>query len=829
MKSRVKSAATRAPEQTSSLRMSRRKSPRLVVIGNGMAGIACLEQILRHRPDFQVTVFGEETHTNYNRILLSSVLAGEKNLDEITMNPLEWYVQNNISLRLGIRVVDLDPKKKTVTGDDGSVTEFDKLLIATGSSAFLPPIKGLEKANVCAFRNIGDTKSLINWSAPGKKAVVIGGGLLGLEAARGLQVQGCDVTVVHLADTLMERQVDATGGRYLKGMIERLGVKVLLNKKTTELTGNGKVDGVRFADGDEIPAEIVVVAAGIRPNAELGKKAGLTINRGIVVNDFMETSDPDIFAVGECVEHRGVLYGLVAPLLEQGKVLAATITGNKGPEYTGTDVAAKLKIMGVDVFSAGEIDDTVRGRESIRYEDPALGVYKKVIVQGNKLAGVVLVGDVSDSSRYMEWLRTGTDLKPHRRALLFPEPVADGGSRVAMMSDSEVICGCMGVSKGSIIKAIHEAGVCTLSQLKQETRASTGCGSCAGQCQELLRAVAPGFEEEVKKQLCPCVPFGEEQLREMVRAQRLRSVQEILEIYGNGIGCEVCRPALSYMVDLVWCGDHEEDRSSRFINDRVHANIQRDGTFSVVPRMRGGVTTPDELRRIADVADKYKIPVVKVTGSQRIDLLGVKKQDLPAVWEDLGMASGQAYAKGLRMVKTCVGTEFCRFGTQDSMGTGIELERRLEHLYTPHKVKLGVVGCPRNCAEATVKDIGLIGQEGSWQVVVGGAAGKSVRKADVLITVETTEQALEAAEIFFQYYRESANYLERTYDFVERYGIEKVRRETVYAPDHIKLGLRERLKKSKNLAQDAWLEGKEPKTAMQFVQIEPMAMKPVTA
>jgi nitrite reductase (NADH) large subunit len=338
--------------------------------------------------------------------------------------------------------------------------------------------------------------------------------------------------------------------------------------------------------------------------------------------------------------------------------------------------------------------------------------------------------------------------------------------------------------------------------------------------------VAPDFQEETRTALCSCIPFSYEQLRDIVRGQKLKSVEEVLNVYGNRKGCEVCKPALSYLLDMLWCGDHDEDRSARFINDRVHANIQKDGTFSVVPRMRGGVTTPDELRRIADVADKYNVPMVKVTGSQRIDLLGIKKADLPKVWADLGMPSGQAYTKGVRMVKTCVGSEFCRFGVQDSTSAGIQLERRLENLFTPHKFKMGVVGCPRNCAEATVKDLGMVGQEGSWQVVVGGAAGKSVRKADLLITVETTEQALEACDLFFQYYRENANYLERSYDFVERLGIEKVRKETVYAADADKQRLLDRLARSKALAKDAWLEGANPVNATQFVQIQPLEVHP---
>ncbi len=795
---------------------------KLVVVGNGMAGVSCVEQILRHAPKFEITIFGDETHVNYNRILLSSVLAGEKSADDIILNGLDWYRNNGIDLKLGVRITDVDPLAKTVTGDDGNVTGFDKLLLATGSSPIVPSIEDVKRDGVYVFRNLDDTRSLLERCRPGLKVVVIGGGLLGLEAARGLQVQGCDVTVVHLMGTLMERQLDAVGGGYLTSKMSQLGVKVLLECRTKRILGNEKVEGVEFVTGETIPADMVVIAAGIRPSVFLGEKAGLKINRGIVVNDYMETSNPDIFAVGECVEHNGICYGLVAPLIEQGKVLAATITGNKGPTYRGSVLASKLKIMGVDVFSAGDFNERAEGVEMVRYEDPSLGIYRKLTLKDGKLAGVILVGDTADSHRYMEWLRSATDLTAMRRQLLFPEPASDSGVDIAQMSDSETVCGCMGVAKGTIIQAIHDRGVSTLAQLKECTRASTGCGSCTGLCQQLLKAVVPEFQEETKKTICKCIPFSEDNLREILRSQQLKSVREVLEIYGNGLGCEICKPALSYMLDMIWCGDHEEDRAARFINDRVHANIQKDGTFSVVPRMRGGVTSPSELRRIADVAEKYRVPMVKVTGSQRIDLLGVKKSDLPKIWAELGMPSGQAYTKGVRMVKTCVGTDFCRFGTQDSTSAGIELERRLEHLYTPHKVKMGAVGCPRNCAEATVKDIGLIGQEGSWQVVVGGAAGKSVRKADLLITVETTDQALEAAELFFQYYRENANYLERTYDFVVRFGIEKVRKETVYAPEPVRQALLDRLHKSKALSRDTWLERDRPKTATQFVQIEPL-------
>src|SRR5437667_3431211 len=436
---------------------------KLVVVGNGMAGVGCVEQVLKHAAKFEITIFGEETHVNYNRILLSSVLAGEKAADDIVLNSLDWYQQNQIQLRLGVRITHVDVNAKTVTGDDGSVTWFDKLLLATGSNPRSAPMEGVKKEGVDVFRNVDDRRALLDRATKGVKAVVIGGGLLGLEAARGLQVQGCEVTVVHLMDTLMERQVDLTGGGYLKTKMECLGIKVLLERSTTAILGNGRVEGIAFKDGSRIEAEIVVIAAGIRPNVELGRKAGLQVNRGIVVNDFMETSDPDIFAVGECIEHKGICYGLVAPLLEQGKVLAATITGNKGPRYEGSVLASKLKIMGVDVFSAGEINDKLDGSEVIRYEDPSLGIYKKLTLKDHKLAGVILVGETADSHNYMEWLRSQKDLSAMRRQLLFPDGSGDGGLDVAQMSDSETVCGCMGVSKGTIIQAIHEKGVNTLA------------------------------------------------------------------------------------------------------------------------------------------------------------------------------------------------------------------------------------------------------------------------------------------------------------------------------------------------------------------------------
>jgi len=796
---------------------------KLVVVGNGMAGIACVEAILKHNPDFNITILSEEPYYNYNRILLSSVLAGEKPLEEIYINTQEWYEKNNINLKLGAKAVDVRPDEKVVVTDDGAVVSYDKLLLATGSDPFIPPIEGVQKEGVYTFRNMADTNGILEYCKKAKKAVVIGGGLLGLEAARGIANQGLQVSVVHLMDRLMDVQLDAVGGQFLKREIEKLGIEVLLSKNTAKIMGDKCVDGVLFKDGSIVPADMVVIACGIRPNVALAKKAGLKINRGIVVNDHMETSDPNIFAVGECVEHNGKVYGLVAPLYDQGKVLAATITGNKGLVYTGSVLATKLKVMGIELFSAGDYKDEGEGKERVCYEDHAFGVYKKLVIQKTRVVGCILVGDARDANRFLEMIRKEENVSDKRKNLLFEEAPAVAGSEADVMSlpDTETICGCIGVSKGFIVSSVRDNGLKTLSEVKKCTKASTGCGTCGSVVERILKAVCGAeFQEEKKDILCHCVPYAKTQLRQMIRTQELRKVQDVLDIYGNGVGCSSCKPALSFLVDEVWLGAHKEDRSKRFINDRVHANIQKDGTFSVVPRMRGGVTTPDELRKIADVAVKYKVPMVKVTGSQRLDLLGVKKEDLPKIWAELGMPSGHAYAKAVRMVKSCVGTDFCRFGTQNSIETGIELERMFENLYTPAKVKMGCVGCPRNCAEATVKDIGLVGIEGGWQVVIGGGAGKSVRAADILCTVKTTEEALDAAALFFQYYRENGEYLERTYDFVPRLGLEKIRHETILASEDVKQGLRDRLKKSKERAKDPWaVESKKPVSPMQFQEL----------
>jgi nitrite reductase (NADH) large subunit len=815
------------------------------MVGNGMAGLACLDAILQREPSWQTTVFGDEPQLGYNRILLSSLLAGECEPESLVTHDAAWYPARGATLHAGVRVTEIDRARRCVRDDAGRETPFDRLLIATGSEAAIPPIAGAARPGVHVFRTIEDTEAILAEARKARRAVVIGGGLLGLECARGLAKRRVDVTVVHLMPWLMEVQVDAAAGALLRDAIQRLGVRVLLERKTLGFEGASESPSSRVArvvlEGSEtLDADLVVIAAGIRPRTELARAAGLEVKRGIVVDDFLRTSDAEIFAVGECAEHDGRTYGLVAPLYEQGASLAAAINGDLSKPYRGSLVYSKLKVAGVNLFSVGRFTPSpeARASEALRVEDTGAGLYRKVVIEDGRAVGAILMGQIDDGARLVGLVAKGVPIadEAERRALLLGSLAAGAASAsleadelaaVAAMPEDANVCGCMGVAKGTIARAIA-AGATTLAEVKKATRASTSCGSCAGTCQMLIRlTTGEAAPTRGPKLLCECVPHTKEDLRRGVRNQNLKSVSEVLAVYGNGAGCSACRPALSFLLDEVWQGGHKEERASRFVNDRVHANIQKDGTFSVVPRMRGGLTSAAELRRIADVAEKYAVPMVKVTGGQRLDLLGVRKQDLPAIWADLGMPSGHAYAKAVRTVKTCVGSDFCRFGVGDSTGLGVALEASTERLYTPHKVKMGVTGCPRNCAEVTVKDIGIMAIQGGWEVYVGGAAGMRVRKADLLVRVEHERAALEAAHIFLQYYRENAEYLERTYDFLERVGIVRVRAETVEAPEEVRAALLERFARSRQVASEPWSkEGPAPATPHQFGDLAPVVAPP---
>lgn len=762
--------------------------PHLVVIGNGMAGCRAVEEILaRDAGKFRITIFGAEPRVNYNRIMLSPLLAGEKSFEDIVINGHDWYDENGIELVAGDPVTAIDRVAKTITAKSGRIESYDKLLIATGSDPFIIPVPGKDLPGVITFRDMDDVGAMLEAANRGGDAVVIGGGLLGLEAAHGLSLRNMKVTVIHLMPTLMERQLDEAAGWLLKDALEGRGQTILTGADTAEIYGEGKVEGVRLKDGREIPASIVVMAVGIRPATALAKEAGLAVGRGIHVDDDMVTSDPDILAVGECVEHDGNVYGLVAPLWDMCRSLADGLVAEpKG--YRGSVTSTKLKVAGLDVFSAGDFSGG-EGCEDIVLRDATRGVYKRVIVKGDKVVGAVLYGDTADGNWYFDLLKKQEDVSDIRDALIFGQAFAAGGGAsanpidaVAALSDDAEICGCNGVSKGQVMACIS-GGAGSLDAVRSGCKASASCGSCTGLVENLLK-LAGHDEERVVKPMCKCTSFTHEDVRKAIVEKELRVIPQVMQAlsWSTPDGCSSCRPALNYYLLCAWPESHVDDMQSRFVNERMHANIQKDGTYSVVPRMWGGVTTPNELRAIADACDKYEARMVKVTGGQRLDIFGIKKEDLPAIWADLnaaGMVSGHAYGKALRTVKTCVGSEWCRFGTQDSTGLGIKTEQMTWGSWMPHKFKIAVSGCPRNCAEATIKDFGVICVDSGYELHIGGNGGIHLRGTDLLCKVATEQEALDYCAAFIQLYREEARYLDRTAPWVERVGLEYVKTRIV--------------------------------------------------
>ncbi len=762
----------------------------LVVIGNGMAGCRAVEEILARDPNrFNVTIFGAEPYVNYNRIMLSPVLAGEKSFDDIVINDAAWYADNGIELVSSDPVIAIDREARTVTAQSGRTVGYDKLLIATGSDPFIIPVPGKDLPGVISFRDMKDVDAMLAAANGGGDAVVIGGGLLGLEAAHGLTLRGMKVTVIHLMSTLMERQLDEAAGWLLKTELENRGQTILTGADTAEIIGDGKVEGVLLKDGRTIPASLVVMAVGIRPSVALARDAGLAIGRGIHVDDHMVTSDPSILAVGECVEHDGMVYGLVAPLWEMCRALADGLVAEPSG-YRGSVTSTKLKVSGIDVFSAGDFSGG-EGAEDIVLRDASRGVYKRVVLRDDKVVGAVLYGDTADGSWYFDLLRKNENVADIRDVLIFGQAFAQGGGQadpkaaVAALSDDAEICGCNGVTKGKVVATI-EGGACTLDAVRATCKASASCGSCTGLVEQIL-ALSLGDEyegERVAKTICKCSSFTHDDVRREIVAQDMKSIPEVMQKlhWSTPDGCSSCRPALNYYLLCAHPADYVDDQQSRFVNERLHANIQKDGTYSVVPRMWGGITNPRELRAIADVVEKYDAPMVKVTGGQRLDIFGIKKEDLPAVWADLnaaGMVSGHAYGKALRTVKTCVGSEWCRFGTQDSTGLGVQTERMTWGSWMPHKFKIAVSGCPRNCAEATIKDVGIICVDSGYEIHVAGNGGIKVRVTDFLCKVATEQQALDHMAAYIQLYREEAWYLERTAPWVERVGIDYVRSRIV--------------------------------------------------
>lgn len=787
---------------------------KLIIIGAGMATGRALEHLLEAAPEaFDITLFNAEPRGNYNRIMLSPVLSGEKTYADIVTHDADWYAARGVICRFGEKVATIDPAAKTVTSETGEMLAYDKLLFGTGSMPFIIPLPGHDLDGVIAYRDLEDTERMMGMGA-GHKVVVIGGGLLGLEAAAGMAARGADVTVVHIMGHLMERQLDAAAGYLLREALIKKGITVLCGANSKEIAGeDGHVRALVLDDGRELPCDLLVMAVGIRPNTALAKASGLAVGRGIHVDDQMVTSDPDILAVGECVEHQGAVFGLVAPLYDQAKVVARTLLG-EAERFVQKEISTKLKVTGCDLFSAGDFAEG-EGREDIVFRDPARGVYRRLVIEADRVIGAVMYGDTADSNWFFGLIRDKTDVAPMRETLIFG-PAYQGGApldplaAVAALPRDAEICGCNGICKGTIVDAIT-AGAGDLGAVRATTTASASCGSCTGLVEQVLAAtLGDAFKAPVSVPMCKCTSMTHEDVRRMIKSQRLTSMPAVWQAcnWSTPDGCHSCRPALNYYLLADWPLEYRDDPQSRFINERKHANIQKDGTFSVVPRMWGGITTPNELRAIANAAEKYNVPTVKVTGGQRIDLLGVKGEDLPAIWSDLnaaGMVSGHAYSKGLRTVKTCVGTDHCRFGTQDSTGLGIKLEKILWGSWTPHKLKLGVSGCPRNCAEATCKDIGVVCVDSGYQISIGGAAGMDVKQTELLLQVATEQEAIDVIRAVTQLYRETGKYLDRMYKWMAKLGLEWIT-EQVSDPA-IRAGLIERFELSQTIyRKDPWAD-----------------------
>ena len=790
---------------------------KLVIIGNGMAPGRMLEHLLETAPDaYSITIFNAEPRVNYDRIMLSPVLSGEKTFEEIIIHGDGWYIQNNITLYKGHKIVAIDREAKTVTSDHGVSESYDKLVIATGSNPFIIPVPGANLPGVLSYRDLDDVQAMMLAAQARAKAIVIGGGLLGLEAAAGLKEQGMDVTVIHVMPTLMERQLDASAGYLLQKQLEDRGIKVMTKANTKQILGEKRVEGVELADGTIIPATLVVMAVGIRPNSAMAKEAGIEVNRGIVVTDFMQTSDPDIYALGECAEVGGQVYGLVAPLYDMARVLAARLTGDNDAVFKPVDTPTKLKVTGINLFSLGDFAEG-EDRQEIVLRDAAAGVYKRVVLRDNKIIGTVLYGETADGAWFNDLKKKQTDITEMRDTLIFGQAYQGGSpldptAAVAALPDDAEICGCNGICKGKITGAISAKGLTSLDGVRAHTKASASCGSCTGLVEQLLKVtLGDAYNPSAVTPMCGCTDLGHDDVRRLIKAKQIKTIPAVMQElqWKTSCGCAKCRPALNYYLVCDYPGDYADDYQSRFINERAHANIQKDGTYSVVPRMWGGMTTSGELRAIADVVDKFAIPAVKVTGGQRIDMLGIKKEDLPAVWADLGKAgfvSGQAYAKGLRTVKTCVGTDWCRFGTQDSTGLGIRIEKFMWGSWTPAKVKMGVSGCPRNCAEATCKDVGVICVDSGYEIHFAGAAGLDILGTQVLGIVRTEDDALEHIVALTQMYREQGRYLERIYKWAKRIGVAEIKKQIMDDADKRKAYF-ERFVFSQKFAQvDPWSE-----------------------
>lgn len=751
---------------------------KLAIIGNGMVGHRFTEELTDKAGtgQFDITVFCEEPRVAYDRVHLSSYFS-HHTAEELSLVKPGFYEKHTISVLINERVITINRQEKVLHTNTGRTVHYDKLVIATGSYPWIPPIKGSDTRDCFVYRTIEDLNAIEACARRSRKGVVIGGGLLGLEAAGALKNLGIETHVIEFSPVLMAEQLDALGGEQLKQKIERMGVTVHTGKNTTEITASAGGDNrkvLHFADGSSLETDFVVFSTGIRPRDRLARQCGLAVAErgGLVINDQCQTSDPDVYAIGECASWHGRTYGLVAPGYKMAQVAAAHLLGQDN-QFTGADMSAKLKLLGVDVGGIGNTHATDNGCHSYIYLDEAKEIYKRLIVSDDNkyLLGAVLVGDTEDYGNLLQLALNRIELPENPDVLILP---AHAGSKpsvgVESLPDSAQICSCFDVTKGDIIQAIHN-GCQTVADIKAETKAGTGCGGCVPLITQVLNAELASLGIEVNHHLCEHFSYSRQELYHLIRVEKISTFDELLARYGKGYGCEVCKPAIGSL--LASCRNDYILRDDlvplQDTNDNFLANMQKDGTYSVIPRSPGGEITPEGLLAIGAIAQEYHL-YTKITGSQRIAMFGAQKQDLPAIWEKLiaaGFETGHAYAKALRMAKTCVGTAWCRFGVGDSTGLGVELEHRYKGIRTPHKMKFGISGCTRECSEAQGKDIGIIATDKGWNLYVCGNGGMKPRHGDLLMADLDKETLISYIDRFMMFYIRTADKLSRTSTWLE--------------------------------------------------------------
>lgn len=763
----------------------------IVVIGNGMVGLRFCEKLVEFdtAKNFRIVTFCEEPRAAYDRVGLTSFFA-HRDAQKLMLARMEWYRNNGVEIHLGDRACDIDREAKVVRSNKGVELSYDSVVIATGSYPFVPPIPGVDKKGVFVYRTIEDLEHIIAYSKKSKRCAVIGGGLLGLEAAKAAYDLGLETHVIEFAPRLMPRQVDDAGSRILVQKIEELGVRVHINTGTKEISGERHVEQMSFNDGATLDVDMIIVSTGIRPRDDLAREAELEVGErgGIQVNDRLQTSDPDIFAIGECALHGGMVYGLVAPGYEMAEAVAWNLCQPEDSDelrhFSGTDLSTKLKLMGIDVASFGDYEAGPEKAVGIAFEDPFGGVYKKLVFSkdGKHLVGGVLVGDASEYGMFSIMAKSEQELPCQPRELLVgASSTAASLGGVDAMPESAQICSCNNVTKGAICSAIRDQELDSVGAVKMCTNAGTGCGGCLPLVTDLFNSEMKRTGKVVKNNLCEHFAHSRTELFGIIKVKELKSFGEVMAACGTGSGCEVCKPTISSILASLWNDNilEEEHQTLQDSNDRFLANTQRGGLYSVVPRVPGGEITPDKLIVLGDVAKKFNL-YTKITGGQRVDLFGAQVQDLPDIWEqlvDAGFESGHAYGKSLRTVKSCVGTTWCRFGVGDSVGFAVRIENRYKGIRSPHKVKMAVSGCVRECAEAQCKDVGLVATEHGYNLYVCGNGGAKPRHADLLVADIDEEAAIKYIDRFFMYYISTADKLTRTSVWLEKLegGIEHVR------------------------------------------------------